>query len=305
MKGKKGLLIGLIAVSFLALAGMITGIVVVKKNSDNSYRVIKVQSSDGRSYVVRGELEDLETYEGMVLQSGDRIVVDGNSTLVLLLDEDKICHIEENTELLISADGDSNNSKTKIELLKGAFSVAVLNKLSNNSSFEVTTPNSTMAIRGTAVRSEVYFDNDNRCFSKYSLFKGDIEISSLGATGVITETFDLSAGDEIIIGGTGNGKIRKIEFKELPKSAIEGLLSIFDDEKVDIISKSDLNDLLKGKSEKDHYIVEFIYDNKVFATQEVKNKEKIVPPTILPSDEGEWFADLTKEVDRDLKIYWR
>ncbi len=88
MSGKKtGLLIGGIA-GGLALIGAAVAVIILLTNKTETYRVIKVMSADGHSYVSRGDIKDLEAYEGMALQSGDAVHVDGNSSLILMLDED-------------------------------------------------------------------------------------------------------------------------------------------------------------------------------------------------------------------------
>ncbi len=303
---KKGLIIAIVsALTAILLIGGVTGFIIFKKKTKDSYRVIKVSSMEGRSYVNRGDLTDLDTFEGMVLQSGDTVIVDGNSNLVLLLDNDKYCYIEENTELKLIAEGTDQKSRTKIEVIKGAVTVDVQNKLTDGSTFDVSTPNSTMAIRGTVVRIEVTLNSKGEIITKYSLFKGDIEIGATDAAGTVISSYSLTAGDEIIIGGTGNPKVGDIDFENLPLSAIESLIIISDTDPLDIISKSDLQSLAKDEELQGTFTVEFYYNDTLFATQEVKNGGKIVPPALSPATEGAWFADLTKSVDRNLKIYWR
>ena len=100
MKGKKvGIIIGAVAGAVLIAGGVIAGIALFKKQPD-TYRVIKVIEADGHNLVTRGEITDLEAYEGMALQSGDSIHVDGNSSLVLMMDEDKLAYVEQNTDFL-------------------------------------------------------------------------------------------------------------------------------------------------------------------------------------------------------------
>ena len=86
MNGKKvGIIIGAVAAGALVIiAGVIVAIFLLGKKTD-VYRVIKVMSAEGHCYVTRGEIKDLEAYDGMALQSGDSIHVDGNSSLVLML----------------------------------------------------------------------------------------------------------------------------------------------------------------------------------------------------------------------------
>lgn len=60
-----------------------------------------------------------------------------------------------NTVKRFYATGNERNSKTGIDLLNGAITCEVRKKLNSNSTYEINTPNSTMAVRGTTVRAEV------------------------------------------------------------------------------------------------------------------------------------------------------
>ncbi|MCR4649057.1 MAG: FecR domain-containing protein [Lachnospiraceae bacterium] len=303
---KKGLIIGIVsAVAALAVIGGVVTAVVLKGKSNESYRVIKVQEVEGHSYVNRGDIKDLQTFDGMVLQSGDQVIVDGNSTLVLALDEDKFCYLEENTELKLTAEGTSANSKTKIELVKGALTVDVQNKLSDASSFDVTTPNSTMAIRGTVVRTEYYKNEKGEFISKYTLLEGQIVCVSVDSNGNVVETFELTQGEEILIGSLGNNSIREIDLEDLPYTALDIFDKVSDRLDKNGATYQDLKSLMEELEEKDYYTVTFMYGEDEFAVQEVKNGDKMVVPTLSPSSAGSWFGDINLPVDRDLTIYWR
>ena len=65
----------------------------------------------------------------------------------LKLDDDKYILVEENSILTIVAEGTKEDSKTAIHLEQGAITNEIQNKLNPNSSYEVTTPNSVMAVR--------------------------------------------------------------------------------------------------------------------------------------------------------------
>lgn len=305
MKSKKGIIAIIIGVLVLLLAGGgVFGIVKLTSGSTSkdTYRVIKVTKTDGTALVSRADIDDLEAYEGMVLQSGDKVSVNGNSTMVLMLDEDKVCYVEENTEFIVVAEGTQENSKTKIDLVKGAITFDVQNKLSNNSTFEVTTPNSTMAIRGTVVRSETHVDENNNQISTHQTMEGSTGVTDDTKTN--SSAVSVDAGFQIII-GAGNGKTTAVDIEDLPDSAVSALFEISKNRNLDIISTGDLEGLLKKLRSKSSYTVEFIYDNKVFATQEVKNGEKISVPLLSPDSEGYWYMDENSPVEKELKIYWR
>ena len=138
--------------AFLVIA---TVIVLVVINQKDAYRVIKILQLEGTAAVERESIGLLDAYEGMTLQSGDKISVGANSYLVLQMDEDKYAYVEQNSVLNMVAEGNSRNSKTTIHLECGAITCQVENKLNENSSYEIHTQNSVMAIRGTVLRVEI------------------------------------------------------------------------------------------------------------------------------------------------------
>lgn len=305
MKSKKGLIIGGIAgLGVLIIAAIVVLVILLKGGiARDAYRVIKVSKIDGSTYISRGDITDLEAYEGMVLQSGDTVSVDGNSTLILILDEDKICYVEQNTELKIIAEGTVNASQTKIELVSGAFTLDVQNKLNDDSDFIVTTPNSTMAIRGTVVRTETGENNGKR-YSRTSLFKGATDLSKM-SNGSSVEDHDMKAGVEIIIGEDGEAtQIKDVELSTLSQTTIENLIDIHHEDPLEIFTEKQLQEEKENK-EKDVYTVEFIYNGNVFATQDVKRGSTIIEPTLAPSSNGKWYVNLTSPVKTDLQIYWK
>ena len=305
MKSKKGLIIGGMAgLGVLIIAAIVVLVILLKGGTArDAYRVIKVSKIDGSTYISRGDITDLEAYEGMVLQSGDTVSVDGNSTLVLILDEDKICYVEQNTELKIIAEGTVNASQTKIELVSGAFTLDVQNKLNDDSDFIVTTPNSTMAIRGTVVRNETGLLNGRR-YSRTSLFKGKTDLSKV-SKGANVEDHNMDAGDEVIIGEDGEStQVKEVELSTLSQTTIENLIDIHQEDPLEIFTEKELKEEKENK-EKDVYTVEFIYNGNVFATQDVKRGSTIVEPTLAPSDKGKWYVNLSSPVKTDLQIYWK
>lgn len=62
----------------------------------------------------------------------------------------------------------SEKSKTVIELQSGAITNDIRNKLSEGSSCEVNTPNSTMSVRGTMFRVVVYEVKDSITITGYN-----------------------------------------------------------------------------------------------------------------------------------------
>lgn len=125
-----------------------------KKN----YRSVVVDSANGSSYVERGN-DSIDAYEEMKLQPEDRVTVEKDSSLSLLVDADKHIAAEGNTVFTINAVGTEDAGKVEIKLVKGAALFAVDNKLNKDSEFEVTTRNATMSVRGTEFY--VTYDKEN------------------------------------------------------------------------------------------------------------------------------------------------
>ena len=74
---------------------------------------------------------------------------------------------------LISSEKDS--SKTVIKLIKGKVITEIKEKLNPNETFEVETPNSIMAVRGTTFSVEL-IENEKEFLMNYKLSKGEVDL---------------------------------------------------------------------------------------------------------------------------------
>ena len=145
-KGKGGLLVFLL-VAALVLAGG-SGIIALMRSG---YRTIQLYQLDGEAELRRAAAP-MKPYVGMMLQSEDSLSTFTESFLYLKIDDDKFMMAEPETRFTIVAEGTRSNSRTKIRLDEGAIVNHVTVPLLDESSYEITTPNSTMAIRGTSFR---------------------------------------------------------------------------------------------------------------------------------------------------------
>ena len=143
----KGLIIGIAAGVITILAAVL---VILLLNRKEGYRDIVVYEVEGDVSVGRNE-KTLSVSQNMKLRNGDSINVGAESYLRLSLDGDKYIFVDENTRLSLEATGKGENTKTSIYLEEGNIITEVQNKLTGDASFEVITPNTTMAIRGTVV----------------------------------------------------------------------------------------------------------------------------------------------------------
>lgn len=189
--------------------------------SKNEYRSIKVYEINGSAVVIR-ENQEQEAYENMALFSGDRIIMSkGNMTLKL--DDDKYIRVEEATELELESSGNSNVSRTVINLVKGRITNDIENKLSDDSVYEIHAQNSSMGVRGTTFYVTA---DDQSNTAKVVVFEGAVAVGNKA-----NENIEIKNEDKLIDKGfqmdinnidTENSDYIKndIIYEELPKTAI-------------------------------------------------------------------------------------
>lgn len=169
----------------VVVAGTAAGIVFAL-NREDSYRVLKVFEMNGESFVTRVGSGELKAYEGMNLESGDRLSVGAQSTLRVSLDGDKYILLDGGTVLELTAAGTSSDSRTVIKLLNGTILNELTNPLSANSSYEVATPKATMAVRGTSFTVSVEKTPDGEYIIRENTFDGRVEVELVDSVGNLT-----------------------------------------------------------------------------------------------------------------------
>lgn len=184
-----------VAVSCIAVILLVTQF--AKK--EESYRSIQIYELKGKTTIEREGIGAIEAIENLYLESGDRILVGENSSARLKLDDDKYILVEENSVLALVAEGTKENSKTTIHLEQGAITNEIQNKLNENSSYDVTTPNSVMAVRGTIFRVEVSFDEEGGIYTKVSTYEGTVGSSLILPDGTKQEEVLLVVGGKEVI----------------------------------------------------------------------------------------------------------
>lgn len=249
-----------IILAVLLLFGVMTLAGCGKKEEE--YRQIQVYKIDGTATVVR-QGSSMDAYENMQLQSGDVVETVADSYLQLKLDEDKYILVEPDSKISLQATGNSVDSKTSIYLEKGAIVNQLDNPLSEDSSYEVTTPNSTMAVRGTTFRVEITYDEKGHSYAKVAVYGGKVECNLVFPDGTITEPVIVESGTEVLVWGddvesdyvwSGNTSYEELQLKvidflgviidrgeelsitkeeiEVLKEALETLEEVNDDEEV-------------------------------------------------------------------------
>lgn len=219
---------------------------------EESYRDIKVMSIKGTATVERASVGSLDAYEDMKLESGDRLSVDSSSSLILSMDDNKYAMLEPGSSLTLEADGTRENSRTVIHLEAGAVMNYLSEKLNEKSSYEVTVPNSTMAVRGTVFRVAIVYDEDGDSYTTVQVFDGIVGCRLVFPDGTISEEeVQLAPGKEVLIHGDMEiseyvgDKGHDIDYTTLNREALEFLLFCIDDGSDLCLTREEVEELLR------------------------------------------------------------
>ena len=219
---------------------------------EESYRDIKVMSIKGTATVERASVGSLDAYEDMKLESGARLSVDSSSSLILSMDDNKYAMLEPGSSLTLEADGTRENSRTIIHLESGAVMNYLSEKLSEKSSYEVTVPNSTMAVRGTVFRVAIVYDEDGDSYTTVQVFDGIVGCRLVFPDGTISEEeVQLAPGKEVLIHGDTEiseyvgDKGHDIDYTTLNRETLEFLLFCIDDGSDLCLTREEVEELLR------------------------------------------------------------
>ncbi|MGN0722074.1 MAG: FecR domain-containing protein [Anaerovoracaceae bacterium] len=240
----------------LLIAGLMTGCGGSGGNGEGdgggkageSARTIMVEETNGTTVVLDEENGSTNAYKGMHLFSGNDVTVQKASNMTMLLDMDKYVFAEETSHFWLEASGSSDSSKTVIYLDEGAVLNRIKNPLENGSVYQVDTPNSTMAVRGTVFRVVVLKGKDGQVYTYLQVFDGSVKVDLKNTEGEyngVSETFD--AGQAAVIRGNTDisefivgedGQIAsQIDVSSLPPEIVEKLLEYIEDGDEIIIDK--------------------------------------------------------------------
>lgn len=197
----------------------------------DSYRSILIYQLEGSADIEREGSGNIRAAEDLYLESGDRLTVADNSSVRLKLDDDKYVMAEENSILSIEAAGNEADSKTKIQLEQGAITNEIQNPLSTDSEYEVNSPNSVMAVRGTIFRVETEIDEEEEVNTKVSVFSGKVSMGALLEDGTIGDEILIGAGEEAsCMGSTISGSVfmepAAIDYQSFPLQTLNLLLEL-------------------------------------------------------------------------------
>ncbi|MCR5226890.1 MAG: FecR family protein [Eubacterium sp.] len=299
--GKKKVVIIVSGIALVAVIALVLFLTVFKKDA---YRILKVFEFAGKGSVTRKDIGDIEPYSNMVLETGDTVAL-SEGEMVLLADEDKYIHLEEGTELVLNAAGSSESSKTTIELKSGAITNDIQNKLSEGSYYEVNTPNSTMSVRGTIFRVEVYEENGIK-YTRVSVFEGKVASRLVYKNGDVADNeVSIEKGKEVLIYEDDKtvdyvSPPKDIDYSDLPDTVKEILKNALEDGRDLDVTKEELEKYLSSV-----VTVTFTYNGKVFGTQTISRGSKATEPTLAPAASGSWDWDFSKPVNSDTTIEWK
>lgn len=296
-------------------------------NKEEGYRSIQVYQVNGDVTLERENIGTMDAYENLNLISGDALETFIESFSRLKLDDDKYVLVEQDSKIGIYATGDKEHSKTDIRLEKGAITVEVENKLNDDSSFEVTTPNAVMAIRGTVFRIATDIDENGAPITRITIFEGAVTVQKKSEDGTLSEETAIESGKEAIIYEENSEEVLvvldEVDETLLPKEVLEFLQEeavrdnheiIYSDEKIiELLERlenseevEDTEDVENSEEimnpEAEIYTVTFMYEGEIFGTQEVKEGELVSEPILKPAPTGSWNYDFGKPITEDTII---
>ncbi|MGN0155491.1 MAG: FecR domain-containing protein [Lachnospiraceae bacterium] len=298
----------LISSSVLLIAAVAIIVLFVVLNKKDAYRNVKVYEVSGEATITRDGVGEIEAYQDMVLESGDTVVVKSGK-MTLRLDDDKYVYVESDTEFKLVAEGNSANSKTSIELSYGAITNDIQNALSEDSSYEVNTPNSNMSVRGTIYRVHIYYVDGVR-YTKVSVFEGEVDSYLRYPDGRLSKnSVIIKHGKEVIIydDDTNTDYLSEpgaIDYAGLPEDVINLLREIMENGE-DIGIPSDSSDKDTKSEANGPFTVTFMYNGSVFGTQTVEKGGQASVPSLAPAQSGSWNFDFSTEITKDTTIQWK
>lgn len=223
------------------LAVLVIALVVIfgRNSGSEAYRNISIFELNASATVGR-DGTTLDAYEGMRLENGDTIRVADNGYLRLVLDGDKYATLEAGTEIRLNATGDDRNSKTEIVLINGAVLNEIDNKLNADSSYELSTPTSVMAVRGTVFRVAMTTEGEVG-HTELIVLDGQVAAAPVLADGTIGEEIRVNAGESLVFDRLDDQSDpvctqSEISYENLPAETLERIMELRRNGRLDEIS---------------------------------------------------------------------
>jgi len=239
-----------VAAGTVVVAAVVVGILLTK---EESFRTVAVEELNGTTIVTSEGKDAAEAYEGMHLYSGDDVEVQPASDMTMVLDMDKYVYAEPGTHFWLECAGSAEQSETMIHLAEGSVLNRLKDTLNAGEVYQVDTPNSTMAVRGTVFRVTVYRGEDGLVYTDLEVFEGQVQVdlkTEDGEYNGVSETF--GPGERALIRGNsefsefvvGEGDIVKlpIAYKDIPQETAKQLVFYIQDGEILCIEEELLKD---------------------------------------------------------------
>ncbi|MDE7258853.1 MAG: FecR domain-containing protein, partial [Lachnospiraceae bacterium] len=225
MSSKK---IGIILCVAAAVIAVVVVLLIVNRK-DEAFRSIMVYELEGSAVIERADIGAIDAAENLYLESGDRVSVRPDSMMRMKLDDDKYITAEADTVFSLEAEGDGQNSKTRIRLEQGAVTNEIQKPLSGESLYETSTPNSVMAVRGTIYRAQLSDDGAGGQNMRLCCFDGTVATMPILPDGSYGEEVLVHAGSELTVysDGTVDGP-KDIDFETLPEQTWQTLSDLLE-----------------------------------------------------------------------------
>lgn len=304
-KIKKILMIAVPAAAVI-IAAVIVAVLLIGKN-DEAYRNVKIYHIDGVAEVTKASGEKMSPYENMMLETDDAVKTGEDSRLYLKLDNDKYLMAGPNASFKLSATGSAENSKTRIDLEYGDIVIHVTEPLLNDSSFDIGTGSSTMAVRGTSFRIYTSINEDGSVDTVLQVFDGEVGVKLINPDGSISDEQKFAEGSEVIICKsntdiTMDKTLEGIDYFELDVATLE-FLKVGIEEGNDVgKSEDEIDEIIEAKQKT--LTVTFVFEDTVFATLRVPYGTVAKQPMLMPSESGEWDFDFSTLITEDTTINW-
>ncbi len=141
-------------------------------------RSVIVEAANGYVEAVEAG-ETIYPAVGEKLHSGQQINTETEANITLILDSDKHVYAADNTSFNLVALGKEGSSRTRLELIRGTLVCGIDNKLGSDETFTVTTPNASMAVRGTVFTTKVENKGHGEYVTTLTVTEGSIETTTI------------------------------------------------------------------------------------------------------------------------------
>ena len=301
----------------LAIGGIIGAVAILialgvvfffPRQSDDAYRTIKVYRVEGTAEVDRPGVGVSAPYVDMMLQNDDRVATMADGWLYLLMDGSKYLLAEPETTFTLEASGTNDSNQTRLSLEAGSLVSHITEPLSDDSSYEVSTPNSVMAVRGTSLRVYVWRDEDGVSHTVLQVFEGTVKVRLVYPDGTLSEERAFTAGQAAYIWGNNvtsdyESTSDEIDYYDLETDTLEFLKVGIEGLDDYTLTVPDVDEIIRLKQTL--FTVRFMVGGNIFGTQQVRFGQRAVEPVLRPTATGSWDFSFDTPIRQDTDVHWQ